>query len=80
MTADDPTPRAAYLAAGVDTDEAERGLTNLVDRIRRNWLPPAAFGGVQLPIGYFANVINIGGGRGSRSAPTASGQRRSSRK
>ncbi len=64
MTADDPTPRAAYLAAGVDTDEAERGLTNLVDRIRRNWLPPAAFGGVQLPIGYFANVINIGGGRG----------------
>ncbi|HEY1261670.1 MAG TPA: phosphoribosylformylglycinamidine cyclo-ligase [Stellaceae bacterium] len=64
MTADDPTPQAAYLAAGVDTDEVDRGLTNLVDRIRRNWLPPGEFGGVQLPIGYFANVVNIGGGKG----------------
>jgi phosphoribosylformylglycinamidine cyclo-ligase len=50
----------AYRDAGVDTDEAESGLKRLADRITRNWPPPREFGGVQLKIGYFANVIRIG--------------------
>src|SRR6516162_8133150 len=37
------------------------GLRRLVDRINRTWPPPGAFGAVQLDIGYFANVIDIGG-------------------
>jgi phosphoribosylformylglycinamidine cyclo-ligase len=55
-----PMSHTAYRDSGVDTDEAEIGLTRLVDRITRNWPPPGEFGGVQLKIGYFANVIKIG--------------------
>jgi phosphoribosylformylglycinamidine cyclo-ligase len=51
----------AYRDAGVDTDEATAGLSRLVGRITRNWPPPGSFGAVQLDIGYFANVIDIGG-------------------
>jgi phosphoribosylformylglycinamidine cyclo-ligase len=54
----------AYQESGVDTERASAGLQRLVRRITRNWPPPDRFGGVQLPIGYFANVINIGGGQG----------------
>jgi len=54
----------AYIDAGVDTDEADIGLRRLVSRITRTWLPESDFGGVQLKIGYFANVINLGGGQG----------------
>ena len=54
----------AYRDAGVDTDEADIGLRRLVSRITRTWLPESDFGGVQLKIGYFANVINLGGGQG----------------
>jgi phosphoribosylformylglycinamidine cyclo-ligase len=39
-------------------------LRRLVSRITRTWLPESDFGGVQLKIGYFANVINLGGGQG----------------
>src|SRR5258708_5104140 len=52
---------AAYRDSGVDTDEAETGLARLIKRITQTWPPPGGFGGVQLPIGYFANVIDIGG-------------------
>jgi phosphoribosylformylglycinamidine cyclo-ligase len=62
MTSDDPpTAHAAYRGAGVDTDEAARGLDRLVERITRSWPRRGDFGAVQLPIGYFANVIDIGG-------------------
>lgn len=65
MTLDSPLSlHTAYKDSGVDTDEADIGLNRLVKRITRNWLPPGNFGGVQLPIGYFANVINIGDGKG----------------
>jgi phosphoribosylformylglycinamidine cyclo-ligase len=65
MTADHPlTSHTAYRKSGVDTEEADIGLNRLVDRITRTWLPPGDFGGVQLRIGYFANVVNIGGGQG----------------
>src|SRR6266567_4299539 len=56
-----PTSHAAYRDSGVDTDEADIGLTRLIQRITRTWPPRGSLGGVQLPIGYFANVIDIGG-------------------
>src|SRR5260370_40076817 len=52
---------SAYRDAGVDTDEADLGLSRLVSRITRTWPPRGKFGAVDLPIGYFANVIDIGG-------------------
>jgi len=52
---------AAYRDSGVDTDEAESGLARLIKRITQTWPPRGSLGGVQLPIGYFANVIDIGG-------------------
>jgi phosphoribosylformylglycinamidine cyclo-ligase len=62
MTSGDPgAAYAAYRGAGVDTDEAERGLDRLVERITRSWPRQGDFGAVQLPIGYFANVIDTGG-------------------
>src|SRR6266446_2695719 len=54
-------PHAAYREAGVDTDVADIGLSRLIKRITHTWPPRDTFGGVQLDIGYFANVIDIGG-------------------
>src|SRR6266581_7893370 len=56
-----PMSQAAYRDSGVDTDEAEISLARLISRITHTWPPRGSFGGVQLPIGYFANVIDIGG-------------------
>src|SRR6266566_9542539 len=55
------TLHAAYRDSGVDTDEADIGLARLIKRITQTWPPRGSLGGVQLPIGYFANVIDIGG-------------------
>jgi phosphoribosylformylglycinamidine cyclo-ligase len=49
-----------YKAAGVDIAEADAGLRNIVRRITATW-PTSGFGAVKLPIGYFANVVDIGG-------------------
>ena len=49
-----------HKASGVDIAEADAGLSNIVSRIVSTW-PKSGFGAVQLPIGYFANVIDIGG-------------------
>jgi phosphoribosylformylglycinamidine cyclo-ligase len=49
-----------HKAAGVDIPEADRGLANIVARITATW-PKTGFGAVKLPIGYFANVVDIGG-------------------
>jgi phosphoribosylformylglycinamidine cyclo-ligase len=54
----------AYKHAGVDIAEADSGLRNIVRRITATWPeggPAGGIGAVQLPIGYFANVIDIGG-------------------
>ncbi len=56
-----PTSHTAYRDSGVDTDEADIGLGRLVRGITRTWPRHGKFGRVQLPIGYFANVIDIGG-------------------
>jgi phosphoribosylformylglycinamidine cyclo-ligase len=49
-----------YKDAGVDTNQAETGLRRLTTRIVTTWPDPGNFRGVKLPIGYFANVINLG--------------------
>ena len=62
MNRDNPRPPdGAYRASGVDTGEAGAGLDRLVERITPTWPPPGAWGAVRLPIGYFANVIELGG-------------------
>jgi phosphoribosylformylglycinamidine cyclo-ligase len=53
--------RDSYRDAGVDTDEADAGLRKLTQRLAETWPLAGADGAVQLDIGYFANVINIGG-------------------
>jgi phosphoribosylformylglycinamidine cyclo-ligase len=59
-----PGPRRVrkdvYKQAGVDTDEANAGVDDIVGRVRTTW-PPHGLGRVVLPIGYFANVIEIDG-------------------
>ncbi len=49
-----------YKASGVDIAEADAGLRNIIVRVTATW-PKTGFGAVQLPIGYFANVVDIGG-------------------
>src|SRR5215472_7352583 len=47
--------------AGVDIDAAEAGLQQIIASIKQTWPAPGALGAVKLDIGYFANVIDIGG-------------------
>ena len=48
-----------YAASGVNTDQAEDGLGRLVEHIKSTWSLSEAK--VQLELGYFANVIDVGG-------------------
>ena len=50
-----------YRQAGVDIAAAESGLHKIIDRIRQTWPAAGGVGAVKLDIGYFANVIDIGG-------------------
>src|SRR5215510_9971360 len=49
-----------YRESGVDTAEADAGLNRIIARVQRTW-PTAGLGRVVLPIGYFANVIELDG-------------------
>jgi phosphoribosylformylglycinamidine cyclo-ligase len=49
-----------YKDAGVDTAEADAGLGHIVRRVQATW-PAQGLGRVVLPIGYFANVIEMDG-------------------
>ncbi|HEY3909978.1 MAG TPA: phosphoribosylformylglycinamidine cyclo-ligase [Stellaceae bacterium] len=60
MTAED----TLYKRAGVDAHAVERGLHQIIDRIKQTWPSGGGVGAVKLDIGYFANVIDIGGGVG----------------
>jgi len=60
----DSASQSAYTRAGVDTSEADAGLSSLKERFQSGWLSRETFGAPQLDIGYFANVVNIGGGTG----------------
>lgn len=51
----------SYQDAGVDTEKEEEGLKLLVSRIKKTWPGGKEFGSVKLDIGYFANVIDLGG-------------------
>src|SRR2546423_14078051 len=50
-----------YKTAGVDIAAAQSGLHKIVDHIKDTWPASGGFGTVKLDIGYFANVIDIGG-------------------
>src|SRR5215470_11750041 len=49
-----------YKDTGVDTAEADAGLSHIIRRVERTW-PQHGMGRVLLPIGYFANVIEMDG-------------------
>jgi phosphoribosylformylglycinamidine cyclo-ligase len=51
---------STYVEAGVDTNREEEALTRLVQQVQRTWRTQGA-GRVVLDIGYFANVIDLGG-------------------
>jgi phosphoribosylformylglycinamidine cyclo-ligase len=53
--------RDVYKTAGVDTEAAQSGLEKIIASIKRTWPASDAIGAVKLDIGYFANVIDIGG-------------------
>ena len=55
-----------YRDAGVDIAAAETGLHRIVAAIKKTWPAAGGLGAVQLDIGYFANVIDIGGALGQR--------------
>ena len=56
-------PRSAsYTTVGVNTQKEESGLRTLVHHLQETFATrPAGLGQVQLPFGFFANVIDIGG-------------------
>jgi phosphoribosylformylglycinamidine cyclo-ligase len=54
---------ASYAAAGVDTVGIDTGLGRLVDRLRSTNAFPRR-GRPVLPNGFFANVLDVGGGQG----------------
>jgi phosphoribosylformylglycinamidine cyclo-ligase len=57
-------PENLYKAAGVDIAAAESGLGKIISTIKGTWPAAGQLGAVALDIGYFANVIDIGGGVG----------------
>jgi len=50
-----------YKTAGVDTDATHSGLHKIIELVKQTWPPPGGVGSIKLDIGYFANVIDIGG-------------------
>ena len=50
-----------YKTAGVDAATAQSGLQKIIASVKQTWPAPGALGAVKLDIGYFANVIDIGG-------------------
>jgi phosphoribosylformylglycinamidine cyclo-ligase len=50
-----------YKTAGVDIAAAQSGLQKIIASIKQTWPAPDTIGAVKLDIGYFANVIDIGG-------------------
>jgi phosphoribosylformylglycinamidine cyclo-ligase len=52
--------REVYKQTGVDTAEADAGLSRIVARVQGTW-PKSGLGRVVMDIGYFANVVDFGG-------------------
>jgi len=57
-------PGFTYQQAGVDADRASAGLKGLLHWVRQTHALRQDVGAVRLPIGYYANVIDIGHGMG----------------
>jgi phosphoribosylformylglycinamidine cyclo-ligase len=57
-------PSFTYQQAGVDTDQASTGLKGLLHWVSQTHALRQDVGAVRLPIGYYANVIDIGHGTG----------------
>ncbi|HZY30151.1 MAG TPA: phosphoribosylformylglycinamidine cyclo-ligase [Candidatus Methylomirabilis sp.] len=60
----DPSSPTDYLRAGVDTDREERVLSRLIHVASQTFAFVRDIGKPVLPIGFFANVIDIGHGTG----------------
>lgn len=56
----DEVRKDVYKQTGVDTAEADAGLDHIIRRVQGTW-PKHGIGRVVLPIGYFANVIELDG-------------------
>jgi len=56
-----PEHPVAYRTAGVDTEREESALERLTKQVQQTWPSGGGIGAVKLPIGYFANVIDLGG-------------------
>ena len=54
-----PAEPLTYSSVGVDTADAVAGLQRLVGRIKTTW-PASGIGHVELDVGFFANVIDLG--------------------
>ena len=59
-----PNDPLTYQAAGVDSERQDRAMPLLRHWIERTFALRPLLGAVKLPIGYFANVIDIGHGLG----------------
>jgi phosphoribosylformylglycinamidine cyclo-ligase len=59
-----PDDELSYAAAGVDLDRARAGLRGLLGWVNRTREFRSGVGGSALPIGYFANVVDLGRGQG----------------
>jgi phosphoribosylformylglycinamidine cyclo-ligase len=56
-----PDQPVAYHTAGVDTAREELALQRLTSQVRQTWPTGGGVGTVKLDLGYFANVIDVGG-------------------
>jgi len=63
-TASQSEPSDLYRRAGVDAAAEERGLAGLLRSINQTFSLRPAIGRPTLPIGYFANVLDLGQGMG----------------
>ncbi|HLG50545.1 MAG TPA: AIR synthase related protein, partial [Chloroflexota bacterium] len=63
-TASQSEPSDLYRRAGVDAAAEERGLAGLLRSINQTFSLRPAIGRPILPIGYFANVLDLGNGLG----------------
>ncbi len=60
MTSSLPDRSVTYRTAGVDTEREESALARLTQLVQHTWPTGGGLGSVKLPLGYFANVIDLG--------------------
>src|SRR5574337_1400813 len=59
-----PEESASYLGAGVDVEREEKVLSRLIETATQTFAFVQGVGKPVLPIGFFANIIDIGHGMG----------------